>query len=243
MENCASGCVYVVDDEPRVLNVLRKTLERAGLTARCFSGADDCLAGLEADSCDLLITDVKMPGERRRGAADRSKAASALAAGPCHHGVWGRTRCGQGAEGGGRRFHRKAARQRFVPGDGANPAGAERGWQRPAGPIAHQNGDEDSASRSGRQKQSGDRRRVASVVSHGGGSSPPRNAETACQERRGTASAGGPAASVRFHPCARGGTRRIAESWKCRTVVVMTRPLSRQGPEPSLWSRLMEVRS
>lgn len=63
MENCASGCVFVVDDEPRVLAVLRKTLERAGMTVRCFSGADDCLAGLEADSCDLLITDVKMPGK------------------------------------------------------------------------------------------------------------------------------------------------------------------------------------
>jgi FixJ family two-component response regulator len=63
MENCASGYVFVVDDEPRVLTVLRKTLERAGLTVRCFSGADDCLAGLEADSCDLLITDVKMPGK------------------------------------------------------------------------------------------------------------------------------------------------------------------------------------
>jgi len=33
------------------------------MTVRCFSGADDCLAGLEADSCDLLITDVKMPGK------------------------------------------------------------------------------------------------------------------------------------------------------------------------------------
>jgi two-component system response regulator FixJ len=63
MENCASGCVYVVDDEPRVLAVLRKTLERTGLTVRCFSGADGCLAGLEGDSCDLLITDVKMPGK------------------------------------------------------------------------------------------------------------------------------------------------------------------------------------
>jgi len=63
MENVASGCVYVVDDEPRVLAVLRKTLERSGLTVRGFSSADDCLTGLEADGCDLLITDVKMPGK------------------------------------------------------------------------------------------------------------------------------------------------------------------------------------
>jgi len=33
------------------------------MTVRCFSGADDCLVGLKADSCDLLITDVKMPGK------------------------------------------------------------------------------------------------------------------------------------------------------------------------------------
>jgi two-component system response regulator FixJ len=63
MESCVSGCIFVVDDEPRVLAVLRKTLERAGMTVRCFGGADDCLAGLEADRCDLLITDVKMPGK------------------------------------------------------------------------------------------------------------------------------------------------------------------------------------
>ncbi len=63
MESCESGCIFVVDDEPRVLSVLRKTLERAGMTVRCFNGADDCLAGLGADGCDLLITDVKMPGK------------------------------------------------------------------------------------------------------------------------------------------------------------------------------------
>jgi two-component system response regulator FixJ len=54
--------VYVVEDEPRVRAVIRKTLERAGLTVSCFSCADDCLACLDNGECDLLITDVRMPG-------------------------------------------------------------------------------------------------------------------------------------------------------------------------------------
>jgi two-component system response regulator FixJ len=53
--------VYVVDDEPKVRTVLRKTLERAGLTVSCFGSADDCLACLDTGKCDLLITDVRMP--------------------------------------------------------------------------------------------------------------------------------------------------------------------------------------
>lgn len=55
--------VYVVDDEPRVRTALRKTLERAGLTVRCFGSADECLARLDTGRCDLLITDVRMPGK------------------------------------------------------------------------------------------------------------------------------------------------------------------------------------
>lgn len=55
--------VYVVDDEPKVRAVLRKTLERVGLTVRCFGSADDCLASLDNGKCDLLITDVRMPGK------------------------------------------------------------------------------------------------------------------------------------------------------------------------------------
>ncbi len=51
-----------VDNEPKVCDAVRKTLERAGLNVRCFLGADDCLAYLATERCDLLITDVKMPG-------------------------------------------------------------------------------------------------------------------------------------------------------------------------------------
>jgi two-component system response regulator FixJ len=55
--------VVFVDDEPKVCDVVRKTLERAGVNVQCFSGADDCLAHLAEKRCDLLVTDVKMPGK------------------------------------------------------------------------------------------------------------------------------------------------------------------------------------
>lgn len=55
--------VIFVDDEPRVCATVSKTLERVGLHVQCFFRADDCLARLAEDPCDLLITDVKMPGK------------------------------------------------------------------------------------------------------------------------------------------------------------------------------------
>ncbi|MHC4519428.1 MAG: response regulator transcription factor [Planctomycetota bacterium] len=61
MENAPSWHIFFVDDEPKVRMVVRKTLERVGVTVSCFGSADDCLAHLETFACDLLITDVKMP--------------------------------------------------------------------------------------------------------------------------------------------------------------------------------------
>lgn len=61
MDNHIAEHVYVVDDEPKIQTVVRKTLERAGLTVSCFGSPDDCLACLDAGACDLLITDVRMP--------------------------------------------------------------------------------------------------------------------------------------------------------------------------------------
>lgn len=55
--------IVFVDDEPRVCATVSKTLEREGLHVRCFCRAEDCLAHLAEDRCDLLITDVKMPGK------------------------------------------------------------------------------------------------------------------------------------------------------------------------------------
>jgi two-component system response regulator FixJ len=55
--------IFFVDDEPRVCHTVRKTLERAGVWVRCFCSAEDCLQHLARARCDLLITDVRLPGK------------------------------------------------------------------------------------------------------------------------------------------------------------------------------------
>jgi two-component system, LuxR family, response regulator FixJ len=63
MANATSWHIFFVDDEPKVRMVVRKTLERVGVNVTCFADAETCLARLESVPCDLLITDVKMPGK------------------------------------------------------------------------------------------------------------------------------------------------------------------------------------
>jgi two-component system response regulator FixJ len=63
MERTRAMRVVFVDDEPKVRSVVHKTLERAGVAVRCFPCAEDFLQDLAAEKCDLLITDVKMPGK------------------------------------------------------------------------------------------------------------------------------------------------------------------------------------
>lgn len=63
MDSMKAAHVVFVDDEPRVCHAVHKTLERAGTQVSCFHGAEDCLQHLAAERCDLLITDVKMPGK------------------------------------------------------------------------------------------------------------------------------------------------------------------------------------
>jgi FixJ family two-component response regulator len=62
METDTQEHVFFVDDESKVRRVVRRTLERAGLHVTCLSSVDECLSHLEDERCDLLITDVKMPG-------------------------------------------------------------------------------------------------------------------------------------------------------------------------------------
>ena len=56
--------VFVVDDDACILGVVKVVLEKAKIKCTCFPDADDCLAQLKAGSCDLLITDVRMPGKK-----------------------------------------------------------------------------------------------------------------------------------------------------------------------------------
>ena len=62
MTNYAKQHVFFVDDEPKVRKVVGRTLEQLGSKVSCFASAADCLEQLRVQSCDLLITDVKMRG-------------------------------------------------------------------------------------------------------------------------------------------------------------------------------------
>ncbi|UCF00311.1 MAG: response regulator transcription factor [Planctomycetota bacterium] len=54
--------IFFVDDEPAVRKSVAKTLKWLGCKVICFANAADCLSQLRTRGCDLLITDVKMPG-------------------------------------------------------------------------------------------------------------------------------------------------------------------------------------
>lgn len=60
--NYSKQCIFFVDDDPRVRKVICRTLERIGSKVSCFACAADCLEQLRSQRCDLLITDVVMPG-------------------------------------------------------------------------------------------------------------------------------------------------------------------------------------
>jgi two-component system response regulator FixJ len=62
MEENESQYVFVVDDEPEVCDAMRRTLELAGYEVRCFDSAVACLAKMRSTRCDLLVTDVVLPG-------------------------------------------------------------------------------------------------------------------------------------------------------------------------------------
>ncbi len=57
------GHIVFVDDEPGVRRVVRRTLERIGATVHCYDSADDCLARMDSVPCDVLVSDVMMPGK------------------------------------------------------------------------------------------------------------------------------------------------------------------------------------
>ena len=54
--------VFVVDDEPEACAAICRTLELAGYAVCPFDTATACLVKLRSTPCDLLITDVVLPG-------------------------------------------------------------------------------------------------------------------------------------------------------------------------------------
>jgi two-component system, LuxR family, response regulator FixJ len=55
-------CIFLVDDEPAVRSAVSQTLASIGCQVVPFSSADGCLAALLNEECDLLISDISMPG-------------------------------------------------------------------------------------------------------------------------------------------------------------------------------------
>ena len=54
--------IFFVDDDPKVCSAVADNLKDLGCKVTCFNNAVDCLEQLPNNKCDLLITDVKMPG-------------------------------------------------------------------------------------------------------------------------------------------------------------------------------------
>ena len=80
------GSVLVVDDEPRILSALRRTLERDGWEVLTAESPREALQHLERRPVDLILTDHKMPGMSgleflRRAARCRPRAVRMLLTG------------------------------------------------------------------------------------------------------------------------------------------------------------------
>jgi len=54
--------VFFVDDEPGIRTAVQRALESSGMHVSVFSAAEDCLAGLVGQTCDVLVTDFRMDG-------------------------------------------------------------------------------------------------------------------------------------------------------------------------------------
>ncbi len=61
MTNKINKYVFFVDDEPKIREVVKQTIEQPGVEIMCFAKAAECLEQLACRRCDLLITDLKMP--------------------------------------------------------------------------------------------------------------------------------------------------------------------------------------
>lgn len=54
--------VYIVEDEPEIREALEDITAGEGFEVEGFYTAEHCLERLEAESCDILVTDLKLPG-------------------------------------------------------------------------------------------------------------------------------------------------------------------------------------
>jgi len=61
--SAAARPVWIVDDDRSIRWVLEKALEREGIPYKTFSSAFEVLQALAVDEPQVLVTDVRMPGE------------------------------------------------------------------------------------------------------------------------------------------------------------------------------------
>lgn len=61
-EQSLKARVVFVDDDLNLCKAVSRSLECRGLRVRYFTNGCDCLNDLNSNHCDLLITDVRMPG-------------------------------------------------------------------------------------------------------------------------------------------------------------------------------------
>ena len=63
MERNSETTIFFVDDEPQICKAVKQTLDQLeNCRIFCFEDAASCLMELRVEDCDLLITDVNMPG-------------------------------------------------------------------------------------------------------------------------------------------------------------------------------------
>jgi putative two-component system response regulator len=58
----ATAHILCVDDEPIVLRLMSRLLERLGIAVTTATGPLEALAAFEAERFDLIVTDIRMPG-------------------------------------------------------------------------------------------------------------------------------------------------------------------------------------
>lgn len=56
-----NGIMYIIDDEPDIVEILKEFIERQDFAVRCFYNAKDALAEIEIDNPDAVLIDLNMP--------------------------------------------------------------------------------------------------------------------------------------------------------------------------------------
>ena len=63
MQNEVKAHIYIVDDDECIRVAACEILKAANYQCTCFPDSESCLVELAVHKCELLITDVKMPGK------------------------------------------------------------------------------------------------------------------------------------------------------------------------------------